>query len=341
FWHWWHRELLGALPGWLRLAAPFSQPRAWLAVDGQAVRLVRLGSNAYPGTPSLADAEGEQARQRVKSLQSILLLPPEQTLHRSVWLPLAAEDNLAAVLCYELDRLTPFRGEQVYSAHRVLQRDTAGKRLQVELRLCPRSYLDPLLAQLRALSILPAQVTLAQPDGSDMADLNLLPQAQRHRGWRLSQLINALLLVTAVGLLAAWLLVPLYRLQTQAARLEPLLQNAHAQAQEAQTLRKKLQQLRRDISYLAEKHSSEVKKLDILQELTLILPDDTWVQQLQLQDQEVRLQGQAAEAATVVQMLENSPLLHRVKFRSPVTQDLRTDSERYHLSAELVEVRSP
>lgn len=335
FGRWWRNELRSVMPDWMRLGALFGRSCAWLMLDDRDVRLVRLGTEPLPETPSLTHPEGAKIRQRVIPLTRVLLLLPERVLRRVTSLPLTVENNLPDVIRYELDRLTPYRQDQVYYAYRVLDRDVAGKQLHLELWLCPCTYLDPWLEELTALRLAPAQVTLLQPGSNAVLDINLLPKNQRPRAWRLPQLINSALLVTALALLNVWLLLPLYQLGVQAKNLEPELQAARSEAEEARVLRKKLSQLGDDISYLVEKHRGEVKKLDILHELTLILPDDTWIQQLQIQGKEVLLQGESSAAATVVQLLEGSPMLHRVRFRSPVVRDSGTDTERFHLSAEL------
>ncbi|WP_207063477.1 PilN domain-containing protein [Motiliproteus sp. SC1-56] len=336
---WWRNELIGLMPDWMRLGAPFGQSSAWLVLDERDIRLVQLGTKPCPQAPSLTHPDGDKARQQVTPLKRVLLLPPERVLRRRVALPLAVENNLPDVIRYELDRLTPYREDQVYYAYRVMERDVVGQQIHLELLLCPRADLDPWLEELNSHGLGPAQITLREADGDAILDVNLLPKAQRPRAWRIPQLINSALLVVALVLLGLWLLLPLYQLNAQVKALEPQLEAAHAEAKEAQALRKKLEQLGDDISYLAQKHRGEVKKLDILHELTLILPDDTWIQQLQIQGKEVLLQGESSAAATVVQLLEGSPLLHRVRFRSPVVRvagtDADTDTERFHLSAEL------
>ena len=62
-------------------------------------------------------------------------------------------------------------------------------------------------------------------------------------------------------------------------------------------------------------------KLRILQELTHLLPDGTWVQELQVSNNAVELYGYSNHAADLVRPLENSPYFTQVEFTSPITRD--------------------
>jgi general secretion pathway protein L len=74
--------------------------------------------------------------------------------------------------------------------------------------------------------------------------------------------------------------------------------------------------------------------LELLDELTRILPDDTWITRLDIKGSELEIQGQSASAAALIPLIESSSILQNPRFRSPVTQIPRSDVERFHLSAE-------
>src|SRR5437879_439754 len=65
--------------------------------------------------------------------------------------------------------------------------------------------------------------------------------------------------------------------------------------------------------------------------LTEILPGDAWLTMLSLDAKGVELTGQAAQASALIPLLENSPLLERVEFASPVTRG--RDREQFRIRA--------
>ena len=83
------------------------------------------------------------------------------------------------------------------------------------------------------------------------------------------------------------------------------------------------------------KNLTTLVTLEIINELTRIIPDDTWINRLNIKGQEVEIQGQSASAAALIPLIESSDLLRNPRFRSPVTKIPRLNTERFHLSAEV------
>src|SRR5947209_4059202 len=77
--------------------------------------------------------------------------------------------------------------------------------------------------------------------------------------------------------------------------------------------------------------ASAIRPLPLLRELTEILPGDAWLTMLSLDAKGVELTGQAAQASALIPLLENSPLLERVEFASPVTRG--RDREQFRIRA--------
>jgi Tfp pilus assembly protein PilN len=63
------------------------------------------------------------------------------------------------------------------------------------------------------------------------------------------------------------------------------------------------------------------QKLQVLEELTKLLPDGTWLQEIDVDKDSVVIIGYSKRAADLVQPLENSPYFSHVEFTSPITRD--------------------
>jgi general secretion pathway protein L len=63
------------------------------------------------------------------------------------------------------------------------------------------------------------------------------------------------------------------------------------------------------------------QKLHILQQLTKLLPDGTWLQELHVSEDMVEINGYSNHAAELVPPLENSPYFTQVEFSAPITRD--------------------
>ena len=264
----------------------------------------------------------------------VLCLPADKVLVKSITLPLVAEENLREVLGFEMDRQTPFSLEQVYYDHILSARNSKTGTLSLELVVTPRRYLDELLTKLGDIGFQLHQVSICRDSGQAEA-INLLPeQARQHRpdsARYLNLALGVVVLVLLLGAVALPLINKLHVINTLEARAELVT----AKAEVIQRLREEVEQLGAGTRFLVEKKQATPLTLEIIDELTRLLPDDTWINRLDIKGQEVEIQGQSASAASLIPLIESSDRLRNPRFRSPVTQLPGSDNERFHLSAEL------
>jgi general secretion pathway protein L len=97
-------------------------------------------------------------------------------------------------------------------------------------------------------------------------------------------------------------------------RLEVPAQQLRRQNQETSTLETRA-------AVLEDLRAGNWQKLRMLKQLTKLLPDDTWLQQLQISEDSVEIVGYSNHAAELVQPLENSPYFTQVEFTAPITRD--------------------
>ena len=353
FFAWWGGELADLVPARLRL---------WWRVSERVVILSFDGTRAVFGRPAgmrreeihavelgMADAplhRAETSRRLVqaagRNFQLLLCLPPEQVLQRTLTLPLAVEENLRQTLAFELDRYTPFRPEEVYFAFRVIERDAGQKRLSVELAAIPKSAVDQGVARAAALGLAVDGAVLADEllqRGGDCR--NFLPDAAKRRkssarlGWR------AGMTALSAVLLAVLLAVPLWQKRAATNSLLDPLARAKAASQETDALRERLRKLVKEHNFLHDKKWDTPSTVLELEELSKLLPDDTFVMQFDFEGDTVQIQGETASSTRLVETLEASPLFKDVSFKSQLTKIQGTANDRFHLSATLEAAAKP
>lgn len=333
FWRWWRDGLLAWLPAGVRRWRAGSARRLVLAMEDGAwvltreeIGQVRELDRMDPSSPDWKALAGWFRTEKPR--EWVVRFPASQALNRVLTLPLAAEKNLRQVTGFEMDRLTPFSAAQVYYDAAVLERHPESRRLRVELTALPRSAVEPALAELQQQGL--------SPDALEVAGdrrLNLLPPEQRPRRglwgrrWRAAVISISLLLVAAAALLPIW--------QQRVLVLEALDRVGQAQkaAKQALNLRDQLDKTLETSRMLARKKQSIPARVDLLRELTAILPDDTWVDRLQIKGDSVQIIGQSGKASALIGIVEASKLFNGAAFTSPVTTDPRTGKERFMLSA--------
>jgi len=343
FWSWWIAELSGILPKSVRAAVLPGVERLYLELNGTELIASQGTSEStheigrYPlDTEALQPEQAQELEELAgRSREVVLCLPADKVLVKTLTLPLATEENLREVLGFEMDRQTPFSVEQVYYDHVLSARNSKANTLSIDLVLTPRPFLDKLLSTLEGIGFQPHQASICQQQTGQPQPVNLLPEeARQHRedtAHYLNLALGIVALVLLLGAIALPLLNKLHIIQSLEARMDMVT----TEAELTRRLREKVEQLGTDSRFLVERKQATPLALSIINELTHLLPDDTWIDRLDIKGEEVQIQGQSASAAALIPLIESSDSLRNPRFRSPVTRMPRMDTERFHLSAEV------
>lgn len=342
---WWLEELGGMVPSRVRHLLWLGGYNLVLETDGKTLSARRVTPRRQEtlGSCPLAEEEAGQglpglAAVAARAQQVTLRLPASMALVRRVSLPLAAEENLHEVLGFEMERHAPLPASQVYYDERVVGRSSASRTLEVELVVAPRDQVDPVLERVRALGAEADVVTLGVAEGRSGEGggwPNVLPPERRPSRSTLRRSLNLALAGLLLALIVGVAAQPLLEARGRLRALEAEVKQAQAEAGGTRELEKRLEALLADSDWLDARKRDAVPTLALLREVTRLLPDDTWVTQLDLRGAELQLQGESRDAAALIPVLEASPLLEGARFRSPVTQGRDGDVERFHLSSQV------
>ena len=349
FWRWWSNELLAMVPE--RFASMAGAGRVPLLAfrDGSAIV---IEPRAVEGRPEdhadLGDLDPARAGAVVRALleragesrgRARLALAPHEALVRRVTMPAATEENLATVLGFEMDRLTPFRAEEVYYDHRVVGRDAAAGTIAVILAVARREIVDTRLAHARGLGVNVQGVAVREDPPRPGAPLDVLPSAQRgERDRPTERLVKQGLVAAAVLLLLAALFVPALRKRAEVHAIKPALDRAHIDAQATDALIRELDRQVADYNFLLARKHGTYPTLALIEEVTRLLPDNTWLQQMEIKAagkaREVVVSGETASSSKLIEILEQSRMLQNAAPRGTVTRGTVPGSERFVIAAE-------
>lgn len=331
----WRQGLLACLPPALRrVADPRTTPWLLEVIDAHQLRVAQEfdEERTSHGTLILDDGKlkGNANQKPLRSANAVLILrlPAEKVLRKRTTLPAAAAENLHQVIGFEMDRLTPFNAGQVYYDCRVADVDEGSGEIAVDLVAVPRNRLDPLLHNLARGNLRIAGVDCE----GGWEEMNLLPLGQRPKRGGLALLVNLLLWGGILALLATALAIPLWQKRQLAIELEARANQSQAEVQTVTRLRDEIAETREMLNRIPQRREQLPTAIDTLNKLTALLPDDTWIQQLELREGKLELRGLSRQATALIQTLESQPEFHDVAFRSPVLQ--AGGEERFHLAAE-------
>jgi len=338
FWRWWSGELIELLPEKLQKAIAQRQQKLYVEVDEDKF-LLSLGNRAAQReilrlALDAADTEDEDIPREVQ--QTILLLPDDKVLAKRITLPAAAEENLNEVLGFEMDLHTPFHASEVYYDYTVVGRDSARQKVTVDLVYAPRDAVDALLESATNLGMKTDVVTCRRRDNANLQPVNLLPLTRRRaRRLDVKNLNMGLTALLAVLLFTA-ITIPIVQKNRAIEALEAQVQAAAAEAREGATLREDLEKMAEASRFLVEKKASDTMAVELIDEVSRILPDHTWLTRVNMTKTELQIQGQSSASSSLIAAMESSPFFENVRFGSPVIQIQGTDKDRFHIVADIV-----
>jgi general secretion pathway protein L len=338
---WWLAELRGLVPARFSRSERRQRQRLVLTLHGAEVALSEgagaqeqsLGEAALDAPAEIDALRTALRRARHRKRGVTLRLGSDQGLRRTLQVPLAAREDLGQLLRFEMDRLSPVRTDEVQFAYRVVDTDSANRRITVELQMAPRMVVDHALEVAERLDVVPAALELTDAGAGPAGALNLLPRdsGTSAQASRLNRALAVLALLLAVAAVA----IPLRHQRSTADELERHVAAARAAAEQSLTLREQLDELRAGVRFLIDRKTQTPLVTEMLAELTRLIPDQAYVVQLTLRGSELQLHGFANTASELIGLLDQSALFHAPQFRSPVTQDPRQEAERFHISVEL------
>lgn len=346
FWRWWSAELYQLAPpklrgyfsghtGTLEIRVEEAVARFQLITD-KAQRLLGVIDLESAADEKLIELKRDFLVDIPEGISVEIYLPAEKLLVSSQFLPLATEPNIDNVLQFEIDRLTPFHADQASLGYRVTGRYPENEKIQLQLYTLPRDYLERLLERLQLLGLKPDAIwPTLEAEARKEPSLNLLPPERCpavESIWnsRARQFGTVALLV-----LLAVMIYPAYQLDRNLVSMQQRVSEIRQQATVVGGKQSLLASRLAAQDTLVLRKNQSPGKLIIVHEVTRLLPDNTWVSRLNIDNQEVSLQGESRKASDMIELLEKSPQFQNVEFASSITRNAATNMERYEVRMNL------
>ncbi|MEM7569576.1 MAG: PilN domain-containing protein [Pseudomonadota bacterium] len=259
----------------------------------------------------------------------VLSLAPSEVMHHCAKLPLAAEKTLDDVVQFEMDRLTPFAAHDVHFAARVKERLPEQHLLEADVFVIPRAKMKAILDTCYDAGITPQRVDVEDGLGAQGRPLTLYTNAALSMKKALSQRIMPWLIglafISGVALAAAHLHGKKNQLETLRTQLEDTRAQVASLSHLKGATRSSADQSALDLKQLT------ISRVEVLEEITRLLPDDTWLTGLRLQSDDVLLTGMAKDAASLIGVFDGSAFFSSPEFSEPIVQDAQSQRERFSL----------
>jgi general secretion pathway protein L len=343
FFHWWVGELSQALPPAWQQKLQHAMRRSTFVLSGDSLivgmdenrRLQTLDSFAFGQDTSLQRQQLHEllAKNDLTEAPRFLLLEQDTILSKEVSLPLAAEANLSQVLAFEMDRQTPFKASDVYFGWKILDRNAETGQIRLEINVIPRKEVDKSIQFLSARGLPPSGVDILE-DGKTKG-LNLLPAGQRVRMVNRKMRLNYALVGAAVVLLALVMTQSLYLRSHQVGELEVAISEVQGEARRVQRIKEQIRDTSEAAGFLTVRRDASPLAIELLADITRLLPDDTYLDRLVISETSVQMQGKSQNAQRLIELVNESELLDDASFRGSTRLDARSGLEIFEINANI------
>ncbi len=202
-----------------------------------------------------------------------------------------------------------------------------GSRLRFKM---PQHNREQLKDAVTSLGLAYAGITRGQP-----MKLNLLPAGLRVRQKRWAYIPTIILGLGLAALGAGFAFRPMVQQQSLIRQLDQELKTLEGPANRVRELRTRMQNLEKRIKSMEEVLNRRDQNLEVLRELTSLLPNDTYLTMYRNQDCNFSLNGQSppSSSSDLIGKLEKSPLLKDVITTQATFKNQQTGKDNIQLSA--------
>lgn len=311
---------------------------ATIAASGEiALRRVASGEVTEVGPLATLDTAGKAELEAFRWSAVELRLRPDQVLQRTLSLPGASREFLAPIIDHRLERLTPWRPDKVLYGYRILDADESAGALQVALVATSKDIVAGPLQTLGEAGLVPTAIGAEDEAVTVPLAINLFKGGDSKTGASDSRAF-----VSRVALASLGVLFVLYLVTASIA--------SHAGADE-DAANAKLTKARRVLRNAAlgnlggrERALIEAKQPDkavvvLIDKLAAAIPADTYLKELAVTPDKVRLVGTSSNAPALVGELESIGLVN-VRFSSAITRE-RDQKDNFEITADRAAASGP
>jgi general secretion pathway protein L len=248
--------------------------------------------------------------------------------------PSQAGDFLDGMIRTQVDRLTPWTvNDAIYGWSPPTR--AANDRIELTFAATSKLKIQPILQSANALQAGSVAVfTTAPTKEGPPVRIKLLDkslQSATGRAVDVPRILRAVLLCAGLAAVASLLI---------AAYLGRSLQAEQEQLQRQISQRRAVLRLGANaggsgFSLLAKRKQTTPSSVMVLEAITRVLPDTTYVTELRIEGDKVQVVGMTQDAPSLIRLMEQSPQFTRATFFAPTTRARNEPGERFHIEAHI------
>lgn len=143
----------------------------------------------------------------------------------------------------------------------------------------------------------------------------------------------SVILIILIGIFS--FLAPMFIEKNKIEIIDGYIETLKPEAKKVEALKKDAEKIAAEMDIIYDFKMENILTVELIKELTNILPKKTWLTRLRIANNAVEIEGYATSATEIVPLLENSRYFQKVEFASPTFRDPRKGTERFVIKMEL------
>ena len=338
---WWRDELWGLVPEPVRVHLASRETSLVVATAPTGLQVLEeAGGKVTAASPILVSAEAAAAAQRIRRELSPerlgVRIPLQSCFRRSVELPPATRGDAGRILDLDLERSTPFKLKDVYTAAYIDEGAGAAGRIKAVQLIAKRQTIDPVLEELRAADLEVDFVDCWDEQGQAALPVDFLAAGRPQRtDWRRVVTAPRLVAAFAALLVVAVPVLMLWRYQSALEDVQARVAETRTRATAVRTALETSNAAVAELTRLQRLKLSQVPSIAIIDELSRLLPDSVFIADLRLEGSALDITGLAKSGSALLPLFERSKMFAEPTLTAPLTFDQQEDKERFSLRVRL------
>lgn len=268
---------------------------------------------------------------RLPAKRLVLRLGPGRAIRQSLALPASAEDVLATIMRNKVESLAPWPAGEALWGFRKRDEEASGK-ITLDIAIAGRRAIETILSCLAAAGIAVGHVDAAEtPLAMDGIAIGFRGAEASQRTLRRLKygIFASIALAGCAGLVGAYLmLADLSEMDGIERRTAALTEQVQARGREDGASGRRTEALA-----LMDRKRAEAPFVNVLNTLTVSMPDDIWLETLDYADRRMTFTGRGQPTPSVIDALEKSPLFANVDFAAATQRSAAGEVDSFSISA--------
>ncbi len=288
----------------------------WLRPRSQPV----LAATIEPGQPDTLDRKIRRKLKRIPKEAVVLRMLPASAVVSTIEVPESARTLIDAILRNQIERQAPWPIDKAMYGWRLMSVDRERGQLKVQLAVTNREDVAELTGQARALGADPGVIDCgtSTKDTSAISFVSSLESRISRARYRVGRgLALALFATIIVAGYGAYLFFQDYQRLVSIDQAIAQVRRANAKTSSINATGDELLKRAR---LVIDRRKNEQAVVSVLDAVSSALPDDSWLDRLEVRQGAVYLAGRSGNASAIISALEAAPELADVAFDAPLVR---------------------